>query len=227
MTIGGDGGWAQRADRQADSVWLADLNPTTGTVNYTHEPTGWAGQPSRRVYHACAAPLYGGDIFVSGGINDDGSGTTYTTTCKFNTSTDKFDSLPDMPLGLYHHSSVLLDNGTLINFGGVYLSSDTKTPELEPLDRVFALDTSSPSATWNTLAVNGATPLPRRGCSATLNPDGTIFIFGGADVNFSTVYSDGWILDPKNLSWTQVIWPDGSESCLFILADNRRPGPAL
>jgi hypothetical protein len=228
MTVGGDGDWETHSDTSADSVWLADLNPSAGTASYTHEPTGWGNQPSRRIYHGCAAPVFGGDVYVTGGMTADGSGTTYNSTYKFSPASKEFTSLPAMPVGLYHHSTVLLGNGTLLNFGGVYMSPETSSPILEPLDRVFTLQTNSADPAWHTVGISGPAPAPRRGCSATLNPDGTVFVYGGADVNFSTVYSDGWILDPNSLSWTQVITASQGEFfCLSCLTNGQALDPAM
>jgi hypothetical protein len=211
MSVGGDAGWVQHSDVSPDSAWRGDLNPSEGVANYTHQATGWGNQPTRRVYHRCAQPVEGGDIFVTGGINDDGSGTTHATTYKYNSTTQNFTNIATLPLGTYHHSSVLLGNGTLINFGGAYFSTATGSPALVPFDRLYTLDTNEEEPSWNSVDVTGTLPAPRRGASATLNPDGTIFIFGGADANLSTVYSDGWLLDPATLSWTEVVLPDGGE----------------
>lgn len=106
---------------------------------------------------------------------------------------------------MYHHVSPLLSNGTLLVFSGVYISTETSNPTLSPLSTIYTLDTTSSTATWQTITVPGTVPIPRRGASATLNADGTIFIFGGADVDFSQVYGDGWVFNPTTLAFTEVL----------------------
>lgn len=220
MSIGGDGGWQQGAGSDNDSAWTAKVNPKTGAVNYTHEAPGWGSQPSRRIHHGCAAPIGGGTSYISGGLADDGSQSTHTETYSFTPATNQFKALDPLPVGLYHQGSVLLGNGTLLDFGGVHIPQQTAEPTLLPFNTMFTLHATAAQAKWETVNITGTAPSPRRGFSTTLNPDGTVFVFGGANINLSTVYDDGWVFNPADLSWNQVIAP-GQGNHRKDVADSR------
>ncbi|BEJ13739.1 hypothetical protein CspHIS471_0309130 [Cutaneotrichosporon sp. HIS471] len=198
LSFGGDGGWASPIS-DARSAHLLTLNPTTGTMNYTQPPEGWGAQPTRRVRHSCAAPVSGGKVYITGGQETDYS-EAFAQTFVFDPESMSFSPLVQLPAAIYGHSSVLLSNGTLLVMGGVTSQSGAKA--LQPLDTLYALDTTSSSATWQSINVPAA-PVARRSAFATLNPDGSVFVFGGADAEDKPL-NDGWILDPQHLSWTQT-----------------------
>lgn len=206
LSFGGDGGWPTPIS-DSHSAWLVSLNPTTGFLNYTNPPSGWANQPSRRVRHACAAPLSGGKVYITGGQEPDYS-EAFAQSFVFDPTTQLFGPLPALPAALYGHSSVLLTNGTLLVFGGTAARSGASA--IQPMNTLYVLDTTA-SGAWATLSVGGAYPPARHGASASLNPDGTVFLFGGAD-GAGKGLNDGWVLVPATLSWTQTF--GGSGECL-------------
>ncbi|BEI90841.1 uncharacterized protein CcaverHIS019_0309110 [Cutaneotrichosporon cavernicola] len=206
LSFGGDGGWASPIS-DVRSAHLLTLNPTTGTMNYTQLPEGLGAQPSRRVRHSCAAPASGGKVYITGGQETDYS-ETFAQTFVFDPESMSFSPLVHLPAAIYGHSSVLLSNGTLLVMGGV--TSQSGAIALQPLDTLYALDTTSSSATWESINVPAA-PVARRSAFATLNPDGSVFVFGGADAEGKPL-NDGWILDPQHLSWTQTF--DGGNGVL-------------
>lgn len=213
LSFGGDGGWALASDTSADSAWLLSIDSGSNNYTFTHEATGWADEPTRRVQSSCASAHNA--AFITGGTSGDGSSTPYSEVYMFNATTSTFTALSALPLALYHHVSVLLTNGTLVVFGGVYISPETANPTLST--SLYTLDTTSSTAEWNTLTINGTTPTKRRGASVTLNDNGMIFIFGGANVDLTEVYGDGWLLNPTNLVFTEVLTSSTGESvCVAV-----------
>ncbi|TXT14321.1 uncharacterized protein COLE_00514 [Cutaneotrichosporon oleaginosum] len=198
LSFGGHGGWSSPAN-DARSAWLLTPNPSTGTANYTQPEEGWGGQPTRRVRHACAAPVTGGKVFITGGQEPDFR-ETFAHTFVFDPASMRFTGLAPLPVAMYGHSSVLLANGTLLVIGG--MTSRAGATALQPLDIVYALDTTTRAPAWTSVRVPNP-PKARHGASAILNNDGSVFIFGGADVEGKPL-NDGWILDPEHLSWTQT-----------------------
>jgi hypothetical protein len=198
LSFGGDGGWPVPIS-DARSTHLLTLNPTSGEMNFTQPEEGWGAQPSRRVRHSCASPVTGGKVFITGGQEPDYS-EAFAQTFVFDPASMSFSELAPLPASTYGHSSVLLSNGTLLVLGGT--TARAGAIALQPLDTVFTLDTTATSPTWASASVPAA-PRARHGASATLNPDGSVFVFGGADVNGKPL-NDGWILDPQHLSWTQT-----------------------
>ncbi|GMK53943.1 hypothetical protein CspeluHIS016_0105290 [Cutaneotrichosporon spelunceum] len=203
LSFGGDGGWLSPIG-DAHSAYLLTLNPTAGTINYTQPAEGWGNQPTRRIRHSCAAPVSGGKVYITGGQRTDYS-EAYAQTFVFDPTSMTFSPLAPLPMAIYDHSSVLLPNGTLVVMGGV--RSQSGSTALQALDTVFTLDTTSSSATWQTVSVP-VPPRARRGASASLNPDGSVFVFGGLDDERNAL-NDGWLLDPQYLSWTQTF--DGGQ----------------
>lgn len=198
LSFGGDGGWpAPISDSQ--SAWLVSLNPTSGVLNYTHMPSGWGNQPSRRVRHACAAPLTGGKVYITGGQEADYS-EVFAQTFVYDPARQEFTALAPLPIALYAHASVLLTNGTLLVFGGV--SARNGVSALQPMNTIYSLDTTTHGG-WISLTTPSGGPSVRQGATASLNTDGTVFVFGGTN-GAGSVLNDGWVLDPRTLSWTQV-----------------------
>lgn len=199
LSFGGDVGWNQANSNAADSVWLIDIDPAAGWVNYTHQPSRWAGQPPRRIYHSCASSMGGGTVFITGGNAIDGS-RLYGQVFAFSPATNTFAQLPSLPNPISHHSSVLLGNGTLLVFGGVYPGEN----QLVPADMVLALDTTEEGASWQILAVSGASmPSPRLGATASLLSNGMVLVVGGTDVSLAQADNDDWLLDVETLQWSR------------------------
>lgn len=155
--------------------------------------------------HSCAAPIGGGKVYITGGQEPDYS-EAFAQSFVFDPATQEFSPLPSLPVALYGHASVLLANGTLLVFGGI-----AQVPgggaTLQPLDFAYALDTTA-GGDWQKVAIGGASPGGRHGMSASLNTDGTIFIFGGLD-NETGPLNEGWLLDPAAMQWSQTFLGTG------------------
>ncbi|WOO77439.1 uncharacterized protein LOC62_01G001017 [Vanrija pseudolonga] len=207
LAFGGAGPFNSAAPTGADdSAWTVTLNTHTSSVSLTHQPSGWGSQPSRRQHLACVAYNTGGMVYITGGQSTNDVGAPFATAFVFDPATSTFRPLPDLPVALFHHMSVLLPSGILVVLGGVYINQQTGMPAIQPLSVVFTLDTTNPNAGWVTVALSGPVPPGRRGASATVITSSEVFVFGGADVTAQTAYGDAWVL---NLSgggnWTQVI----------------------
>lgn len=212
LSFGGDGGVIEPVQTQADSAWMLSLNPANQSIDFSHEPSSWGNQPIRRIYHSSAAYGTGGKAYISGGLKDDGSGAAFADVYQFDPSSSSFSSLSGLPQALYHHSSVLLTNGTLLVMGGVYTSPVTGSAAALPFSTLYVFDTNSATESWTTLSLGGTLPTGRRGATAVLNGDGTkLLIFGGADPALALIYGDGWELDLATCMWQQVITADQGE----------------
>jgi len=175
------------------------------TVEWTHEPSGWGGQPMRRLFHSAAGPGSGGKVYITGGLRGDGSGTTFSDVYAYDIETSAFNAMPDLPQGTYGHNSVLMPNGTLLLIGGVATSSVTGNPATVPLSNAYIIDTAADTPDWEIRTVRGDEPAARRGGSLVLNEAGNkAFLFGGGDATFDSVFGDAWELDLDTASWRQV-----------------------
>ncbi|WWD18514.1 hypothetical protein CI109_102967 [Kwoniella shandongensis] len=204
LSFGGDGGTSEAVQTAANSAWTIAVAPTTPSVNFTHQPTSLGSEPMRRIYHS-AATGNDGKTYFSGGLKDDGSGATFSDVYIFDPTTSTFSTLPSLPVGLYHHTSMLLPNGTLLALGGAYTSPTTGSAALQPYSKIYSLDTTSTTPSWTEVSVSGTAPQGRRGAGSTLSEDGSkAFMYGGANAGLGQVFGDGWELDLGNCSWKQV-----------------------
>ncbi|WRT67837.1 uncharacterized protein IL334_004811 [Kwoniella shivajii] len=213
LYFGGDGGTSEPVQTGYDSSWISSINPSGPTASFTRQASG-NGQPMRRIYHSDSSA--NGKVYISGGMKDDGSGATFSEVYIYDSSTTTFSSLPSLPIGLYHHSSMLLPNGTLLALGGAYTSPVTGGAALQSYSTIYSLDTSSSSPTWTAIHTSGNVPEGRRGASVVLNDDGNkAFLFGGADAALGEVYGDGWEFDLGNCAWKQVTTSDSSPGARY------------
>ncbi|WVQ83111.1 hypothetical protein IAT38_005249 [Cryptococcus sp. DSM 104549] len=205
LSFGGDGGTQIAVQTLADSAWLFGVDPSDApTVNFTQQDQGWAAQPTRRIYHS-AATSAGGKVFVTGGLKDDGSGFSFSDVSVYDPAKAAFDTFPSLPVGLYHHNSVLLPNGTLVVFGGAFTSTSTGNAELQAYSTLYKLDTTSRQPSWVELNISGEAPQRRRGATAVLSKDGKkAVVLGGASAGLGEAYGDVWALDMDTAVWTQV-----------------------
>jgi N-acetylneuraminic acid mutarotase len=146
----------------------------------------------------------GGKVYITGGLRNDGSGIAFGETYTFDPASGFTQSAP-LPRAVYHHSSILMPNGTLIVLGGVSISMSTGVPAAQSLDTISVFDTTNVDAVWTEHMTSAVAPSPRRGMAAVLSSDGKeIFINGGASTTFDQVYADSWNLDVDTLQWRQV-----------------------
>ncbi|WWD04807.1 hypothetical protein V865_002878 [Kwoniella europaea PYCC6329] len=204
LSFGGDGGTAEAVQTGSNSAWIMDVKTDGLNVDYTRQESG-NGQPMRRIYHSASSISEDGKVYITGGLKDDGSGVTFSDVYSFDSSTSSFSPLPSLPIGLYHHSSILLPNGTLLALGGAYTSPSTGGAALQPYSTVYSLDTTSSSASWTERQISGTVPEGRRGASLVTIEDGTkAFLFGGANAGLGEVYGDGWEFDLADGTWKEV-----------------------
>lgn len=185
-----------------DSVWILDVENSTNT-SWTDEPQGWAGEPSRRIFHSASSS--GGKVFIIGGQKADGSQTALSQHEVFDYKGPTFTALPtaNAPPDLYGHTSLVLQNGSLLVFGGY---SQSQAASLS-FSTIWILDTWADTFTWSLARIDNTTlPIPRRNFAAVVLSDGRILIHGGSDAVLQVTYSDGWILDTTKdpMVWTQI-----------------------
>ncbi|KAJ7019837.1 hypothetical protein C8F04DRAFT_1197335 [Mycena alexandri] len=182
---------------QPDSGWLLDVN-NTQQPQFTQEPSAWGGEPIRRIHHAAVSSTTG-EVYIFGGEKADGSREAFSDHYVFNPNTDSFALLPtdNAPPALTGHASIILPNGQILIFGG--LSSEG----LLPFNTLYIFDTKTNS--WSSENVSyGDVPQGRRAFASTLLDETTLLIHGGCDGVFQNVYSDGWIYNITNTTWTSV-----------------------
>jgi hypothetical protein len=203
VVFGGDGGPSLPVQTNADSTWLLGVDYSNGRVeslSSTHESGAWASQPVRRIYHSCASS--GSKVLITGGLKNDGSQIAYSDVYAF--SGTSFKAMPSLPRPTYHHITLLLPNGTLVVFGG--LSTVDSETDLQSLEAIWTLDTGSSEAQWQSVAVAGRAPEPRRGAAASLDRAGSAAVMiGGALRGLNDALAETWRLElgdtPK---WTEV-----------------------
>lgn len=196
----------------ADSAWMLDVDNSTNPV-WADEPQGWAGEPSRRIFHSASSS--GGKVFIIGGQKADGSQTAFSQHEVFDSTGPTFTALPTAngPPDLYGHTSLVLRNGSLLVFGGYSQSQN----DMLSFSIIWILDTLADTFTWSLARIDNTTlPTTRRNFAAVVLLDGRILIHGGSDAVLQTTYSDGWILDTTQdpMVWTQ-------EDSLSILGPRR------
>ncbi|ORX40028.1 hypothetical protein BD324DRAFT_251312 [Kockovaella imperatae] len=205
LLFGGDSGGSEPVETSATSVWL--LNST----GFTHEPEAWGSQPIRRIYHSAVSS--GGTVYITGGLKNDGSGQAFSDTYAFDSSSQVFTPMPPLPSGLYHHTTALLPNGTLLVVGGVAISTLTGNPSAIDMSTVYTFDTIADGSVWEERSLVGNPPTGRRGATLVLNDAGDqAFLYGGADAGLSQAMADGWKLDLTGCTWSQVLSSDGWSS---------------
>jgi hypothetical protein len=186
---------------QADSAALLNVdNPVLPF--WVNEPTSWAGEPERRMRHSASS--VGGKVYLIGGERADGSNGGFADHYVFDFTGPTFTKLPstNAPPDIFGHTSIVLDNGNLLVFGG-YSASQAA---LLPFSTIWTLDTSQSTPAWSSISVSNSTlPASRMGFASTLTQNGRIIIHGGVDVS-GTVFSDGWSLDTTTtpLTWSRV-----------------------
>ncbi|KAG8901693.1 hypothetical protein FRB99_005165 [Tulasnella sp. 403] len=200
LVFGGDGGPSLPIETNPDSSWTLNFN-NLNKVAWTQQPSGWAGQPMRRIYHA--APSSTDGVWITGGQKADGSGTAFTDTYVFNGPvSEHFTAGPtpgccSLPIDLVGHGSVVSPSGLLLVLGGYSPSTGT----LMPMSTLHYLDTTSKTPTWGTFALQGQTPSPRRNFAMTVLDGNRVLIHGGADATLQNFYSDGAILNMQTMNW--------------------------
>jgi N-acetylneuraminic acid mutarotase len=186
----------------ADSAFLLNVDNIMEPAWVT-EAVSWANEPIRRMRHSASSA--GGKIFLIGGEKVDGSGEVFSDHYVFDISVPSFTLLPSSngPPDLYGHTSIVLDNGSLIVFGGYCGTQAT----LLPLTTIWMMDTTQPTLAWSLVSVsNASVPTPRLAFAAAPVENGKIIIHGGADASSGNTYSDGWMLDTTQnpMVWSQV-----------------------
>ncbi|WVQ73086.1 hypothetical protein IAR50_002649 [Cryptococcus sp. DSM 104548] len=205
LSFGGDGSGNQASTTANDSTWLMTLDASGSSASYTHQTTGWASQPMNRIYHSSASSS-DGKVYITGGLKDDGSGVAFSDVYEFDPSTASFNSLPSLPEQVYHHTSVLLSNGTLLVLGGAYTSQATSNADVRPFSSIYRLDVSSDSPAWDEIVLfSDSLPAGRRGAAAALGGDEKkVVLIGGGSAGLGDVYGDVWVLDVDTLIWEQT-----------------------
>lgn len=199
--FGGDGGPNSPIvqPNAADSAILVDLSNEL-QPQWISEQTSWAGEPNRRIRHSTSSTS--GKIWITGGEKDDGSGLGYSDHYVFDPSIPSFTQLPSGgPPDIFGHASVVLSNGTLLVLGG-YSPSES---QLIPFTTMWMMDTTQSQLSWSNVSFqSSSTPAGRRDFAATILSSDKVLIHGGGDALLQTSYSDGWILDTKSMSWTNI-----------------------
>ena len=204
LLFGGDAEGSEPVETTTNSAWTLTLNDTM----WTHQGTDWAGEPMRRIYHSAVSS--GDKVYITGGLKNDGSGQAFADVYVFDAGTKVFQPMVPLPSGLYHHSSVLLPNGTLVVLGGMAIAPDTGNPATVDLSTLYVLDTTVDAPAWSERDVAGDTPAGRRGASLVLDDAGdAAFLFGGADAALSEALGDGWNLDLTSCTWTKSLDSSG------------------
>ena len=202
LAFGGSGGPPMPIETYPDSAWLlANLTDPSGPIWFA-QPSGWANEPMRRIYHAATA--VDGNVWITGGEKADGSSLGFNTTYQYvpagPSSSDSFNPMASGIPDMIGHGSVLLANGTLVLFGGY---SPSRYAML-PLSQLWMFDTTSPSSSWTLVSVSGTIPSLRRNFAYALLDGSKVLIHGGSDASIQSAFSDGAILDLGSRLWADA-----------------------
>ncbi|KAH9816243.1 hypothetical protein DFH28DRAFT_1125709 [Melampsora americana] len=181
----------------------------------TQQSSDWAQQPIRRIHHSTNSAS-GPDslrIWTLGGQHADGSQAVFDELWQYSAShsspqSGTWSACPPAPQAIYDHSSVtLIDSSSVVRLyviGG--MGENGKLVDMKHLYRFTPdLSSSSCSGVWETIELTGTSiPSPRRGLSVVGLSATQLMLFGGASASASDVYSDLWILDLTQLSWSQL-----------------------
>jgi uncharacterized protein (TIGR03437 family) len=164
-------------------------DPATGTWSTT-SPLN-----NPRFNHT-ATLLPNGKVLVVGGLTEQGA----TSAELYDPATGNWTNTPAPGVARYYHTATLLPNRSVLVVGGVGFGG-VRTNSVQLYDPNGGVNGS-----WSTAPT---LPAPRSNHSATLLPNGTVFIFGGLASN-TTAYNNGAIFTPSGASgsWTPLNFTD-------------------
>lgn len=160
----------------------------TGTGRWREIKAGGRGRPSARHGHAMTS--WRGNLVLCGG-NTNSKSPSYLKDCySFDVKTQRWDRMPDLPMGIAYHS-VFAIGDELYLFGGH--SGSRFIGELHKYD--------PSSRRWSVVSARGTRPSKRSGCTVQTVGD-CAYVFGG--------YSDGtqdneiYRFDQRHNRWMRV-----------------------
>jgi N-acetylneuraminic acid mutarotase len=198
MPFGGD---HCNAAATATKLYVLGATGTTQSAEYDPVANTWTMKrpiPTQRAAAATAA--IGDKIYVAGGMSTMGRNVTVREFAAYDSVTDTWEILPDLPEIQRNHGPAAAVGGILYLLGG--RSGPPNDPSTGLLDRVDAYDPAA--RTWSSKA---AMPRARGGTSAGVI-GGLIVVVGGegnsASVNPMRVFPESDVYDPVANSWRTV-----------------------
>ncbi|KAE8538835.1 hypothetical protein D1P53_005200 [Cryptococcus gattii VGV] len=208
LSFGGDSGISSQPSQSSNnSAWLDNFDlQNYSSLQYINQPENWGSQPSNRIYHSAVTGI-DGKVYITGGLKNDGSNTAFADVYLFDSTQSRFAPLPSLQDGLYHHTSIMLGNNSILVLGGAFISQITSNIEVFPYTKLYRLDLSLNFVShWIEFAIGGDAPQGRRGATATLSHNGDkIILLGGASSDLQTVYDEIWTLDLNTLTWEKIV----------------------
>lgn len=200
----GEGRWQHTATLLSNGKVLvitgADLNghPLTSTELYDPATGNWTSEESLdgdRAAHT-ATLLPDGKVLVVGGARLEGGFLDpLASTLQYDPNTGSWTTSGSMHEGRYFHTATLLTDGRVLVAGGRRPVAGSK----DPVNTAELYD--SRSGTWTSTGAMGAA---RALHSATLLPDGKVFVVGGTTFNDETggPLDSAELFDPSSGTWT-------------------------
>lgn len=209
LSFGGDSGISSQSSRTSNnSVWLDTFDlQNYSSLQYVNQPENWGSQPSNRIYHSAVTGI-DGEVYITGGLKNDGSNTAFADVYLFDSGQSHFAPLPSLPDCLYHHTSIMLGNNSILVLSGAFISQITSNVEVFPYTKLHRLDLSRSNfaSDWIEVAIGGDAPQGRRGATATLSHNGDkVMLLGGASSDLQAVYDEIWMLDLNTLTWEKIV----------------------
>ncbi|KAI9019509.1 hypothetical protein CLU79DRAFT_757590 [Phycomyces nitens] len=119
-----------------------------------------------------------------------------------------YENIPQFTPGPVSSSSqavVLQEKHTALLFTGVDYNWESYNETI----RTYTYDLQSANASWNEIfPVSNIGPVMRRNFTATLAPNGKVYIYGGTDYKELYMYNDLWSFDPNTLVYTNLTLPN-------------------
>lgn len=223
LSFGGDSGISNQPSQSSNnSAWLDNFDlQNYSSLQYINQPENWGSQPSNRIYHSAVTGI-DGEVYITGGLKNDGSNTAFADVYLFDSSQSHFAPLPSLQGCLHHHTSIMLSNNSILVLGGAFISQTTSNIEVLPYTKLRRLDVSPNVASyWIEVAIGGDAPQGLRGATATLSHNGDkVILLGGASSNLQTVYDEIWTLDLNTLTWEKIVADGTGRSVNNITQDS-------
>jgi hypothetical protein len=198
MPFGGD---HCNAAATATKIYVLGATGTTQSAEYDPVANSWTMKrpiPTQRAAAATAA--IGDKVYVAGGMSTMGRNVTVREFAAYDSATDTWEILPDLPEIQRNHGPAAAVGGILYLLGGRSGPPNNATEGL--LDRVDAYDPAT--RVWTSKA---AMPRPRGGTVAGVI-GGLIVVTGGegnnVNANAMRVFPETDVYDPVANSWRTV-----------------------
>ncbi|CAG8470442.1 8848_t:CDS:10 [Diversispora eburnea] len=179
-----------------ENLLFLNYNDTSNTINTINTLSNTSNTSNSSITNIIML-IYGGLKDISTGSNNE-----YISSelwgFYLNESDDRrwqgFPSLQSSPGSLYHHTANIINETLMILIGGI-----RGNDEMSKMNKIYVFDFINTE--WTIYDAKGQIPTPRRDHSAVAFQT-SIIIYGGTDLNATTIYGDVAVLDTITWEWS-------------------------